>query len=105
MQYMSVQTYVVKRKEEKRCDLEPNHTHFLLFDDGQTSADTVLPLRAEIEMYLRRLNIEQTTEETVDTLIPIVMVLLEGGPASVKTVCEALVANTPVVVIKVRKII
>ena len=54
------------------------------------------------EWLLGQLNIEQTVERAVHTFTPIVMILLEGGPASVKTVCEALVANTSVVVIKVR---
>jgi hypothetical protein len=97
-----IQTYVVKKKEKKRCDLEPNHTHFLLFDDGHPNADSVLSLRADIEMHLRRTNIGETIEGAVHTLIPIVMVLVEGGPSSIKTVCEALESNTPVVVVKVK---
>jgi len=36
-----------------------------------------------------------------ETLIPIVMVLVEGGPSSIKTICQALESNTPVVVVKV----
>ncbi|CAF1166712.1 unnamed protein product [Adineta ricciae] len=96
-----VRNYVVKEKLKKRCDLEPNHTHFLLFDDGGTSADTVLPLRAEIEKYCRH-SCSQTVveDETEQTLIPIVMVLVEGGPSSIRTICQALDSNTPVVVVK-----
>ncbi len=81
--------------------MEPNHTHFLLFDDGQTSADSVLPLRAEIEKCSRQVNSETQTEGTLETLIPIVMVLVEGGPSSIRTICQALESNTPVVVVKV----
>lgn len=73
----------------------------MLFDDGQTSADTVLPLRAEIEKYSRNTNLETTTEGAVETVIPIVMVLVEGGPSSIRTICQALESDTPVVVIKV----
>ncbi|CAF3552086.1 unnamed protein product [Rotaria sp. Silwood1] len=98
-QYL-VRNYTVKEKPKKRCDLEPNHTHFLLFDDGQPNADTVLPLRAEIEKYSRNTSIETTTDGAVESLIPIVMVLVEGGPSSIRTICEALDSNTPVVVIK-----
>ncbi len=53
-------------------------------------------------MYARRTYIEQTVEGSVYTLIPIVMVLVEGGPSSIKTICEALDSTTPVVVVKVR---
>jgi hypothetical protein len=73
----------------------------LLFDDGQPAADSVLPLRAEIEKCCRNVNMETNTEGAVETLIPIVMVLVEGGPSSIKTICQALDSNTPVVVVKV----
>ncbi|UJR12701.1 hypothetical protein I4U23_016875 [Adineta vaga] len=96
-----VRNYVIKEKAKKRCDLEPNHTHFLLFDDGGTSADTVLPLRAEIEKCSRHISSQTNSqEEIIETLIPIVMVLVEGGPSSIKTICQALESNTPVVVVK-----
>ncbi len=73
----------------------------MLFDDGQPKADSVLPLRAEIEKCSQHVNIEARTEGAVETLIPIVMVLVEGGPSSIKTICQALESNTPVVVVKV----
>ncbi|CAF0835257.1 unnamed protein product [Adineta steineri] len=96
-----VKNYVVKEKKKKQCDLEPNHTHFLLFDDGLVKPENVLPLRAEIEKYSRKINTDTKTEEaTAETLLPIVMVLVEGGPSSIKTICQALESNTPVVVIK-----
>ncbi|CAF4050025.1 unnamed protein product [Rotaria sordida] len=96
----AVRYYTVKEKQKKRCDLEPHHTHFLLFDDGQPNADTLLPLRAEIEKYCRNTSIDTATDGAVESLIPIVMVLVEGGLSSIRTICEALDSNTPVVVIK-----
>ncbi|CAF3743491.1 unnamed protein product [Rotaria sp. Silwood1] len=95
-----IRNYSITEKQKTRCDLEPNHTHFLLFDDGQPNADTVLPLRAEIEKYSRYINIETTTEEIIESLIPIVMILVEGDSSSIRTICQALNSNTPVVVIK-----
>ncbi|CAF4211178.1 unnamed protein product [Rotaria sordida] len=59
--------YTVKEKQEKRCDLEPNHTHFLLFDDGQPNADTILPLRAEIEKYCRNRSIDTATDGAIES--------------------------------------
>jgi hypothetical protein len=41
-------------------------------------------------------------EGAIQTLIPIIMVLVEGGPSSIKTICEALDSNTPIVVVKVK---
>lgn len=92
----------MKQRPEKRCELEPNHTHFLLFDDGNAKADTVLQLRAEIEKCSRLVNRDSANEAAVDIEIPIVMVLVEGGPSSIKTICQALEINTPVVVVKVK---
>lgn len=82
----------------RRCDLEPNHTHFLLFDGQSTNNNTVLLQRANIEKYSRQIDITNSTSESS---IPIVMILLEGGPFSVDTVCHGLRSNTPLVVVKV----
>jgi len=73
----------------------------LLFDDGQAKADNVLLLRAEIENCSRQVNTEAQTEGAPEAQIPIVMVLVEGGPSSIRTICQALQINTPVVVVKV----
>lgn len=97
-----IHVYKAPKKVEKRCDLEPNHTHFLLFDDGLFSANTVLQLRAHIEAVSRTIAPEHRLNKVSHTLIPIVMILVEGGKDSVKTVCEALESRTPVVLIKVR---
>jgi hypothetical protein len=94
----SVRNYIVKQTEPKRCDLEPNHTHFLLFDGESSNMDSVLLQRAKIEKYSRRVDIQSSTE---DTLIPTVMILLEGGQFSIRTICHALQSNTPLVVVKV----
>ncbi|CAF4941330.1 unnamed protein product, partial [Rotaria sp. Silwood1] len=95
-----IRTYIVKQKEENKCDLEPNHTHFLLFDDGTSNSENLLPLRTDIEMHSRYTNIKETIEGAVHTLIPIVMVLVEGGRSSIQHVCKALDLNTPVVIVK-----
>lgn len=42
---------------------------------------------------------------TTEALTPIVMVLVEGGALSIRTVCQALESNVPLVVVKVNKII
>ncbi len=93
-----VHSYVVKQPEPNRCDLEPNHTHFLVFDGRSSNTDTVLLQRAKIEKYSRQINMDTSV---ADALIPIVMILVEGGPFSVRTVCQALESNTPLVVVKV----
>ncbi|CAF3703276.1 unnamed protein product [Rotaria sordida] len=131
-----IQSYIVRKSPKGKCHLEPNHTHFLLFDDGKDNPSSVLGLRARIEMLSRDPSLAQrshvhqvaygfrtengitsqdliTTQSTHmntmqlppiepiwDTLIPIVMVLLEGGASSLNTVSKALKENTPIVVVK-----
>ena len=70
----------------------------MLFDGKLSNTDAVLLQRARIEQYSRRIN---TDISTANALIPIVMILVEGGPFSVRTICQALQSNTPLVVVKV----
>ncbi|CAM4753000.1 unnamed protein product [Rotaria magnacalcarata] len=92
-----IRSYVTKQHEQYQRDLEPNHTHFLLFDDGSTSTKNMLSQRAAMEKYARFIHVPNTP---IDILTPIVMVLVEGGPFSVRTICQALESNTPLVVIR-----
>lgn len=80
--------------------MEPNHTHFLLFDDGTNEPENILCLRTGIENYARLM---KTDENIKDTITPIVMVLLEGGKTAAHSVYRALDSNIPVVVVKVKK--
>ena len=66
-----IRSYVVKQTDAKRCDLAPNHTHFLIFDGESTNNDAVLLQRARIEQYSRSITMDMSV---VDTLIPTVMV-------------------------------
>ncbi|CAF4198728.1 unnamed protein product, partial [Rotaria sordida] len=95
-----IREYIVEENQPRECYLEPNHTHFLLFDNGQRKADTIHSLQAEIGKYSRNTHLANTADETVKSLIPIVMVLVDGGSSSIRAICEALKCGTPVVVIK-----
>jgi len=53
-------------------------------------------------MYSRQTQFIDAVDETTEPLIPVVMVLVDGGDSSIETICEALDANTPVVVVKVK---
>ncbi len=89
---------MINKKEEKHCDLESHHSHILLFDDGQLNDNhpsVVLPQRARFEKSLK-FSLDS------NEMIPLVMILVEGGLSSIKTICQALQENTPVLIIKVR---
>jgi hypothetical protein len=91
----------MKKPVKGRSDLEPNHSHFLLFDSESSTAEDILLRRTEIEQHLRHIN---RTLITTDILTPIVMVLVEGGTLSIRTVCQALESNVPLVVVKVNRV-
>ncbi|XP_073517307.1 transient receptor potential cation channel subfamily M member 2-like isoform X2 [Phyllobates terribilis] len=62
------------------CCLDNNHTHFILVDDGTHGKYGVeIPLRSRLEKY-----VSQQTMQTGGTAlkIPIVCVVLEGGPGT-----------------------
>ncbi|XP_078514886.1 transient receptor potential cation channel subfamily M member 2-like isoform X2 [Lissotriton helveticus] len=80
------------------CCLDNNHSHFILVDDGtQGSYGIEIPLRTKLERFIS----EQTMkEEGADTKIPIVCVVLAGGPVILNTVHSSLTNNTPCVVVE-----
>lgn len=73
----------------------------MLFDDGTNIPSNVLQQRTDIETCSRKITRKNNLEATKDSSIPIVMVLVEGGLESIKTVCQAVKSKTLVVVIKV----
>jgi hypothetical protein len=54
----------------------------------------VLSKRAQIEKLLKY---SLDSNET----IPLILILIEGGPSSIQNICQALQENTPVLIIKV----
>ncbi|CAF3904585.1 unnamed protein product [Rotaria sp. Silwood2] len=94
--------------EPQSYPLDPNHTHFILLDDKwgeddekwqrnkcNVRADLTIQLRAEIEQEARC-----SSHYRQNYKIPIVQILIEGGPSSLLTVIEAVTHETPVVVIE-----
>uniref|UniRef100_A0A8C5MRQ4 Transient receptor potential cation channel subfamily M member 2 n=1 Tax=Leptobrachium leishanense TaxID=445787 RepID=A0A8C5MRQ4_9ANUR len=80
------------------CCLDNNHTHFILVDDGTHGRYGVeIPLRARLEKYIS----EQTMEKEGTAIkIPIVCVVLEGGPGTLDTIYNAMYNNTPCVIVE-----
>ncbi|CAF1621290.1 unnamed protein product [Rotaria magnacalcarata] len=89
--------------------LDPNHTHFILLDDNCGASDDKwkqygFPVRADLTIQLRA-EIEQearySSRYRQNYKIPIIQILIEGGPSSLLTVVEAVTHETPVIVIEV----
>uniref|UniRef100_F6X3P3 Transient receptor potential cation channel subfamily M member 2 n=2 Tax=Macaca mulatta TaxID=9544 RepID=F6X3P3_MACMU len=78
--------------------LDSNHSHFILVDDGTHGQYGVeIPLRTRLEKFMS----EQTKERGgVAIKIPIVCVVLEGGPGTLQTIYNATTNGTPCVVVE-----
>ncbi|XP_069886906.1 transient receptor potential cation channel subfamily M member 2 isoform X1 [Dipodomys merriami] len=78
--------------------LDSNHSHFILVDDGTHGQYGVeIPLRTKLEKFIS----EQTKERGgVAIKIPIVCVVLEGGPGTLHTIYNAITNGTPCVVVE-----
>ncbi|CAM4903708.1 unnamed protein product [Rotaria socialis] len=100
--------YCAPQKTSKSYPLDPNHTHFILLDDkcGASNdkweqygfpvrADLTIQLRAEIEQEAR-----YSSRYRQNYKIPIIQILIEGGPSSLLTMVEAVTHETPVIVIE-----
>ncbi|XP_036767935.2 transient receptor potential cation channel subfamily M member 2 isoform X5 [Manis pentadactyla] len=78
--------------------LDSNHSHFILVDDGTHGRYGVeIPLRSRLEKFVS----EQTKERGgVAIKIPIVCVVLEGGPGTLHTIYNAITHGTPCVIVE-----
>uniref|UniRef100_A0A8C5Q425 Transient receptor potential cation channel subfamily M member 2 n=1 Tax=Leptobrachium leishanense TaxID=445787 RepID=A0A8C5Q425_9ANUR len=78
--------------------LDNNHSHFILVDDGTNGRYGVeILLRAKLEKFIS----EQTKEKGgVAIKIPIVCVVLEGGPGTLDTIYNAINNNIPCVIVE-----
>ncbi|XP_020835678.1 transient receptor potential cation channel subfamily M member 2 isoform X1 [Phascolarctos cinereus] len=78
--------------------LDNNHSHFILVDDGTHGRYGVeILLRTKLEKFIS----EQTKEKGgVAIKIPIVCVVLEGGPGTLDTIFNAMTNGTPCVIVE-----
>ncbi|CAF0828525.1 unnamed protein product [Didymodactylos carnosus] len=78
-------------EEEEGCSLDPNHTHFILLDDGYGQHK-----RVTCENWKKQ-QAHKVTDKDQD--VPIVQILAEGGSSSIMTICESPNCGTPVIII------
>ena len=125
--------------QEKGAELDPNHTHFILIDDGRRVENVInngtisqefkIPFGGEIEFrgnlekelregksekfYRDRHNVTSSAKNSYSRRsqvnlielkkdeIPMVLIVVEGGPNTLKTVKEAVEKNVPILVLAV----
>ncbi|KAK7091956.1 hypothetical protein V1264_009572 [Littorina saxatilis] len=90
-------TYIMPGEmSDSHCaPLDHNHTHFLLVDDGtERQPGGEIDFRSDLEKY-----ISTQKKDSQDVKIPTVLVVVEGGVNTLKTVRKSLKRGSPVVVI------
>ena len=76
--------------------LDPNHNYFILVDDGSEGEfGKEINFRAALEAELRK-------EKNGQVTIPMVLIVVQGGPNTLLTVEETIKMNIPVVIVAVR---
>ncbi|KAK2839691.1 hypothetical protein Q5P01_013431 [Channa striata] len=91
--------YSVDIKGQGRLScLDNNHTHFLLVDDGtQGHYGVEIELRSRLEKCISRKHIGGKDSQVT---IPVVCVVLDGGPGTLTTIYNAMLNGTPCVVLE-----
>ncbi|XP_067370897.1 transient receptor potential cation channel subfamily M member 2 isoform X3 [Channa argus] len=78
--------------------LDNNHTHFLLVDDGtQGHYGVEIELRSRLEKCISR---KPLGAKESGVTIPVVCVILDGGPGTLNTIYNAMLNGTPCVVLE-----
>ncbi|XP_016324834.1 transient receptor potential cation channel subfamily M member 2 [Sinocyclocheilus anshuiensis] len=78
--------------------LDINHTHFLLVDDGTHGHYGVeIELRARLEKLISQ---QSLGNRESGVTIPVVCVVLDGGPGTLNTIYNAMLNHTPCVVLE-----
>ncbi|XP_048050691.1 transient receptor potential cation channel subfamily M member 2 isoform X2 [Megalobrama amblycephala] len=78
--------------------LDINHTHFLLVDDGTHGHYGVeIELRARLERLISQ---QSLGNRESGVKIPVVCVVLDGGPGTLNTIYNSMLNNTPCVVLE-----
>ena len=84
-------TYINRsRNSNSSSALDPNHTHFVMVDDGTVGQfGAEVALRTDCEQLLRH-----------DLGVPGVQLVVQGGPNTLTTVMSSLITNCPVLLVK-----
>ncbi|XP_070535403.1 transient receptor potential cation channel subfamily M member 2-like isoform X2 [Ptychodera flava] len=94
----NIVSYRVEYTQGYESSLDPNHSHFILVDDGTVhNYDTGTELRGKIEKAISEHH--HRSEKESKMTIPIVCLVFEGGIGTLKEVVSAVENATPTVII------
>ncbi|XP_077867329.1 transient receptor potential cation channel subfamily M member 2-like [Saccoglossus kowalevskii] len=89
--------YRLEEPEGLEASLDPNHTHFIMVDNGtHYRFGTEIKLRSKIEKAISEMRLQGGQSGVT---VPVVCVVLEGGPGTIETVWSAIMNGTPAVIV------
>ncbi|XP_041459667.1 transient receptor potential cation channel subfamily M member-like 2 isoform X2 [Lytechinus variegatus] len=89
-----------KKGNTMNVPIDPNHTHFILVDNGTIDTFGVeITLRGKLEKAISEEQIQKSSGNDTAVSIPIVCVVVQGGPNTIQTAYEAIRNGTPVVIV------
>ncbi|CAF1229892.1 unnamed protein product, partial [Rotaria sp. Silwood1] len=80
-------------RQRGQWDLEMNHSHYLMLDDGSIRNYEIGDYRTRLVTHMARLNKEH------DIFVPVVTIVVEGGQDTVNNTYYDLRANIPVIIV------
>ncbi|CAF2638466.1 unnamed protein product [Rotaria sp. Silwood2] len=86
----------VNQRSRGERDLDMNHTHYLMLDDGTVRYYNIGDYRTKLCAYIGKLH------HYIEYPIPIVTIVVEGGRQTIEDVYHDLKANIPVIIIDVK---
>ncbi|XP_072021237.1 transient receptor potential cation channel subfamily M member-like 2 [Amphiura filiformis] len=81
--------------ENDVSSLEPNHSYFILVDDGTNNYGSDVPVRGGLEKAMS----DNWTLSGLKETIPVVCIVVEGGPNTIKQAKEAVSNEIPIVIV------
>lgn len=95
------------RLKKKHSALDPNHTHFILVDDQKlNSFGGEINIRTQLESAVSNYSMKmknkqpRALQEVNTEKIPVIVLVIGGGPNTFNTVLESVHNNSPCIFIK-----
>jgi hypothetical protein len=95
----------LKEENMSKQPLDPNHTHFILVDNAKIDYGGEISFRAELESAVanyknNKIFKRQMNKKKDEDPVPIVLLVVNGGPGTIDTVIQSVQRNSPCVFVK-----
>lgn len=92
--------YSLRDEDDRLVNLDTNHTHYILVDNGTFRRfGTEIEFRGLFEKFVSQMKTDGGEASAIN--VPVVSIVVEGGPGTLTTVKAAIDNATPVVILEV----